>query len=103
MGASYEYNQKNLNEYLNEYKVCQPCRAFRKYVNYQNEDDDGSGVDEGGGYEEQWGFNCYDVAGYRNCNQCYKFQTKTDMEEADIDDLISASEQGTMLEIKVNG
>ena len=35
--------------------------------------------------------------------KCYKFQTKTDMEEADIDDLVSASSQGTMLEIKVNG
>lgn len=108
--AGFEYNQQLMNEYMNEYKICQPCRAYSKYENYANDDDDGSGSndnedhsDEGGGYAEQWGFNCYDDAGYKNCNQCYKFQTKTDMEAADTYDLATASKQGSILEIKVNG
>merc|ERR1712194_253923 len=89
-------------------KICQPCRAYSKYENYEDEDngdsnDSGDHLDEGGGYAEQSGYNCYDDAGYRNCDQCYKFQTKTDMSEADTYDLATASEQGTMLEIKVNG
>ena len=60
--------------------------------------------EDGDGGEEQWGYNCYDYAGYTNCDQvsicrrvngtevqmgnscslqnvmiqCYKFETKTD-------------------------
>ena len=76
---NFEYRQQLMNEYMNEYKICQPCRAYSKYANYNDDDDGGSGsgdsndddghYDEGGGYSEQWGYNCYDDAGYRNCNQ----------------------------------
>lgn len=65
------------NTMMNSYKICQPCRAYN--LN-RNEDESGSsdgsedhGDDEaeedGNGSEEQWGYNCYDDAGYRNCNQ----------------------------------
>jgi hypothetical protein len=74
------------NEYMTPYKICQPCRAYDL-----NDDDDeegshsgsGSGSgdralrrslgdgnnNDGEGDEEQWGYNCYDAAGYTNCNQ----------------------------------
>ena len=35
--------------------------------------------------------------------QCYKFETKTDLEEALPEDLVLASGQGTILTIKVGG
>ena len=35
--------------------------------------------------------------------QCYKFETKTDMEPATTEDLVRASAQGTILAVKVNG
>ena len=102
------------NELLSDFKVCQPCRAYNRVQmgqggsgdgdNDQSEDsgdyDDG---DDGEGGKEKWGFNCYDAAGYLNCNQCYKFQTQTNMEPATYDDLVSATKQGTILAIEVDG
>ena len=40
---------------------------------------------------------------YKSCNQCYKFETKTDMEEASRDDLELATSQGTIVSIDVDG
>lgn len=132
--AYWEYGITMWNEYMNEYKVCQPCRAYSRY---KNTDNDNSGDrllenndNDGEGDEEQWGYNCYDDAGYTNCNQvsmsgsnagrerefynssnsnthlllqCYKFETKTSLEPATRDDLVRASKQGSLLRIKVNG
>jgi len=52
------------NTLLNSYKICQPCRAYNRVKTYESrrnlaEDEDGQGE------EEQWGYNCYDDAGYR--------------------------------------
>mmetsp|Transcript_37366 Transcript_37366/g.55682 ORF Transcript_37366/g.55682 Transcript_37366/m.55682 type:complete len:640 (-) Transcript_37366:155-2074(-) len=104
------------NSLLDDYKVCQPCRSYNRVVTTDGDSHDseeqheGSGEeeeeeddDDGNGRREQWGFNCYDNAGYRNCNQCYKFETKTDMEVASTSDLVLASQQGTILAIKVDG
>ena len=130
------------NDLLNDFKVCQPCRAysrvqtnedgqqeqqedaqyqddqheqeeqaqeenqpenrFRRHLEQDEWYNDGGGGD-GEGEEEPNGFNCYDDAGYLNCNQCYKFFTKTDLEEASIEDLELAHSQGTILAIVVNG
>ena len=59
------------------------------------------GDDNDGDGEEQERFNCFDEAGYTNVNQCYKFETKTAMEKADMQDLQLASD--TILRLKVNG
>jgi len=94
------------NYMMDAYKICQPCRAYSKSYNVQDDDDWGRNLVEyqdGQGNEEANGFNCYDDAGYRNCNQCYKFETHTDMEEASSDDLTLATKQGTILSIDVNG
>jgi hypothetical protein len=101
------------NELMSVYKICQPCRSYRKVVttndqsstNGDDNDQNNNGYNnnDGGGEEEQYGYNCYDDAGYRNCNQCYKFETKTEMKPATSDDLDRASAQGMILAIRVNG
>uniref|UniRef100_A0A7S4NE05 Uncharacterized protein n=2 Tax=Odontella aurita TaxID=265563 RepID=A0A7S4NE05_9STRA len=118
----YEAMVDQWNEFMTIYKVCQPCPAYNLNKrddssgsgSGDNKDDRGrrmvemerllgSGDDEGDGEEEQWGYNCYDDAGYTNVNQCYKFETKTSMEEASLDDLIRADEQGTILSVRAHG
>ena len=53
------------NSLMSVYMVCQPCRAYNKVATYDDssrflaEDADGEGE------EEQWGYNCYDDAGYQ--------------------------------------
>lgn len=102
------------NDLLSDFKLCQPCRAYNRIDMRQPSSHDSSGDseedeedyedgDDGEGGKEPWGFNCYDAAGYTNCNQCYKFQTQTDMEPASISDLERASKQGTILAVKVDG
>jgi hypothetical protein len=94
------------NDLLSDYKVCQPCRAFSQTKSFNSGNNNNKnnnnnyGSNEGEGSQEQWGFNCYDDAGYRNCNQCYKFATKTDMQEASVADLAEATRQGTILAIQ---
>lgn len=71
------------NEYMNIYKICQPCRAYSLNVDLDGDSHSGSrsqdenenrmrflGEDnDGEGEEEKSGYNCYDDAGYTNCNQ----------------------------------
>ena len=65
---------------MQSYKICQPCRAYSRTKSSDKEDEDdnsGDGNDansndelqDGEGEAEQWGYNCYDDAGYTNCNQ----------------------------------
>ena len=56
------------NYMMDAYKICQPCRAYSKSYNVQDDDDWGRNLVEyqdGQGNEEANGFNCYDDAGYR--------------------------------------
>lgn len=98
------------NDAMAIYKICQPCRAYNLNPDEGSGSGSGSGDrrrflgddNDGGGEAEQWGYDCDDDAGYTNCNQCYKFETKTDMETAVKEDLQLASRQGTILDIRVN-
>ena len=100
------------NALLSDYKICQPCRAYNRIQDWSGNNyweglndatwQDYEGDDGDGGYD-RWGFNCYDDAGYQSCNQCYKFQTQTDMTPASSSDLELATKQGTILGIKVDG
>jgi hypothetical protein len=68
---SWEYTFEMWNEYMNTYKICQPCRAYSLNKSEQSSEN-GEGrylENDGEGDEEQWGYNCYDDAGYTNCNQ----------------------------------
>lgn len=100
------------NSGMDAYKICQPCRAYNREETENNGDWNGRNrnrrrrlgeENDGQGDEEQNGYNCYDDAGYQNCNQCYKFETHSDMEEASASDLQAASSQGTILRINYNG
>eukprot|EP00578_Thalassiosira_sp_NH16_P007863 CAMPEP_0181121968 /NCGR_PEP_ID=MMETSP1071-20121207/25042_1 /TAXON_ID=35127 /ORGANISM="Thalassiosira sp., Strain NH16" /LENGTH=498 /DNA_ID=CAMNT_0023206865 /DNA_START=101 /DNA_END=1598 /DNA_ORIENTATION=- len=103
------------NAGMDAYKVCQPCRAYNREETERgddwSEDRDRrqrgrrrlTEYNDGQGDEEKNGFNCYDDAGYQNCNQCYKFETHSDMEEAYASDLSHASAQGTILQINYDG
>lgn len=103
------------NSLLSDWKICQPCRAYNRVrtsdgSSHSSGGSDGSedsgdyeDGDDGEGGKDRWGFDCYDDAGYQNCNQCYKFQTQTDMEAASNYDLERATAQGTILGIHVDG
>ena len=103
-GSSDAFDTWNAN--MDYYKVCQPCRAYNRQEMYQS----GYGSyrsltekNDGQGGNEKNNFNCYDDAHYQNCNQCYKFETHSDMAKASSSDLKAASDQGTILLIKYNG
>lgn len=146
IARAYTRALEQWNEQMNIYKTCQPCRTYTLYkFNVDDDDDvDGSGSgsgderarellldrileNDGEGDSEQWGYDCYDDAGYQNCNQvrntryratatkidkrdiylttalscskCYKFYTQTDMEKADEQDLMDATAQGSIVQI----
>jgi hypothetical protein len=68
---TWEYRFETWNEYMSTYKICQPCRAY-SLNKYDQSSQNGEGrylENDGEGDEEQWGYNCYDSAGYTNCNQ----------------------------------
>lgn len=111
VAQSWMASTQRWNELMTDYKICQPCRAYNKVVTSSDEGQGGGGGggghrflnNDGEGEEEQWGYNCNDDAGYLNCNQCRKFETKTSMELASTSDLERAAKQGTILSIKVDG
>jgi hypothetical protein len=65
-GKSWSNAFSKWNSMMDAYKICQPCRAYSKYY---NEQDDWHRklveYEDGQGDEEVNGFNCYDDAGYR--------------------------------------
>ena len=75
VAEKWQANTVRWNELMTDYKVCQPCRAYTKTPTYDDDvdrlrflrrlDDN----DDGEGDEEQYGYNCYDDAGYRNCSK----------------------------------
>jgi hypothetical protein len=111
VALQWEQNVERWNELMQDFKICQPCRAYSKSPNYSDNDNhrsfrflgENNGEYNGQGDDEKWGYNCYDNAGYQNCDQCYKFEVKTDLEPASQEDLQRASAQGTILAIKVDG
>jgi len=102
--GSVEESFDKWNTLMEAYKTCQSCRAYSSTSNTDSSWQQHRDLVEyydGVGAEETNGFNCYDDAGYRNCNQCYKFDTHAGMEEASDSDLQLAS--GTILGISVDG
>ena len=103
-GSTDSFDTWNAN--MDVYKVCQPCRAYNLQPMYEADEDEDHQRRrnlQGEGESEKNYHNCHDDAGYQNCNQCFKFETHTDMAEASSDDLMAASEQGTILLIEYNG
>lgn len=101
--ADYLNTIKRWNSLMHDYRTCQPCRAYNKVPMYNNNNRLQRNLNDGNGDNEMWGYDCYDDAGYTNCNQCYKFGSQTDMEAATLDDLRRATAQGSIVEIDVDG
>lgn len=108
MGLLYGSYLDTWNDALEVYKVCQPCRAY----NIKN-DYDGGYQDNGdrrldGDYDyyndvNEGYFQCSDDAGYTNVNQCMKFRTHAELEVATWEDLVTATNQGGILQVNING
>eukprot|EP00590_Aulacoseira_subarctica_P008386 CAMPEP_0172414770 /NCGR_PEP_ID=MMETSP1064-20121228/1394_1 /TAXON_ID=202472 /ORGANISM="Aulacoseira subarctica , Strain CCAP 1002/5" /LENGTH=640 /DNA_ID=CAMNT_0013151585 /DNA_START=81 /DNA_END=2003 /DNA_ORIENTATION=- len=64
------------NEALDVYKQCQPCVAYDISAN---------------------SFECYDKAGYTNCNQCMKFSNKAGCKVATRDEVLLAERQNGLV------
>ena len=91
VAATWASTISTWNEYMRDYKVCQPCRSYSINSAFNNNDnrfleeedenanDDGNGDDyyDGDMSEEQSGFNCYDDAGTTNANQVSPHKTDT--------------------------
>ncbi|CAB9515996.1 expressed unknown protein [Seminavis robusta] len=122
MGLLYGSYLEAWNDALEVYKVCQPCKAYNlqqqssswqynssagAYQYYKNDDDDDShddndddslANDPNEGY-----FQCDDDAGYSNVNQCMKFRSHAELEVATWEDLVTATNQGGILQVDVGG
>ena len=84
-GGGGNYNNRNNNNNGNNY--------YNNYYkqNYQRQDPNA-------GY-----FQCYDDADYTNVNQCMKFRTHAELEVATWEDLVTATNQGGILEVNITG
>lgn len=74
--AEWDANNVIWNNAMATYKICQPCRAYNL-----NQDQSGShsrdrvlDENDGEGDAEQSGYDCYDDAGYTNCNQVRTYE-----------------------------
>jgi len=116
MGLLYGSYLQQWNDALEVYKVCQPCRAYNINNQYstwsysssngyyaQANDDDHSGDDVDADDPNEGFFQCNDDAGYTNVNQCMKFRSHADLEVATWEDLVTATNQGGILEVNVGG
>lgn len=101
MGLLYGEYLQTWNDGLEVFKVCQPCRAYNLRNDYVTDDyNDGYSYynDPNEGY-----FQCNDDADYTNVNQCMKFRTHAELEVATWEDLVTATNQGGILEVNVSG
>jgi hypothetical protein len=99
MGLLYGSYLQKWNDGLEAFKVCQPCKAYNLKNNYASSNYYGSysdSSDPNAGY-----FQCYDDADYTNVNQCMKFRTHAQLEVCTWEDLVTATNQGGILEVKV--
>jgi hypothetical protein len=96
------------------YKVCQPCRTYNLNAGFNNYDDVygddyysesywGNPDDDGYTDPNEGYFWCEDDADYTNVNQCMKFRTHADLEVATWEDLVTATNQGGILQVNVGG
>jgi len=96
-----ESTLNSLNEALDAFKVCTPCRTFDlAYVAGQNgNDEEGEGGEEGNeendGDSNNANFICNDGAGYAGVNQCKMFAQNS--QRASFREVSLASQQGTIL------
>lgn len=122
MGLLYGSYLQTWNDALEIFKVCQPCKAYNLQEQYstwtynssvgdyvyvaENHDDDSHSAEDDDQYSSnpnQGYFQCDDDAGYTNVNQCMKFRSHAELEVATWEDLVTATNQGGILEVNVGG
>ena len=108
MGLLYGSYLEQWNDGLEVYKVCQPCRAYNLANNYDMGYQNNGNRRLDGDYSyyndvNEGYFQCNDDADYTNVNQCMKFRTHAELEVATWEDLVTATNQGGILEVKVGG
>jgi len=113
--TSSSYNSNNNNYGYNKYKTYSSYRNFQSYYNRN-----GNNANNNGNYnnddqiygENSYNYNndpnegyfvCEDDADYTNVNQCMKFRTHADLEVANWEDLVRATNQGGILQIEYGG
>lgn len=105
MGLLYGSYLQEWNEGLEIFKVCQPCKTSNLGNTYSTSSYS-ENVDEYyyyNGDPNDGYFQCDDDAGYTNVNQCMKFRTHAELEVATWEDLVTATNQGGILEVDVGG
>ena len=122
MGLLYGSYLQQWNDGLEAFKVCQPCKAYNiandystwsysnknnsYYYTPNNDDDSSHSAEDDDQYRSdpnQGFFQCDDDAGYTNVNQCMKFRSHAELEVATWEDLVTATNQGGILEVVVGG
>ena len=97
--VEYDTTMGYINEALNAFKVCTPCRTFDlAYSPSQNQNEENDGDEENeedGGDPNNAFFVCQDSAGYEGVNQCKMFAQNAQI--APFRAISSASQQGTIL------
>jgi len=89
----YQSTIDEWNTHFGAYKICQPCVAHS--LAYMDGAPSGRReLKEDNNNNEI--FQCYDQAGYTNCNQCMKFKTKTDFLTASLEDVHMAYAQKSL-------
>ena len=99
LGLLYGSSLQTWNNGLEAFKVCQPCKAYNLKNTYASSSYYGSysdSSDPNNGY-----FQCYDDADYTNVNQCMKFRSHAELEVCTWEDLVTATNQGGILQVKV--
>ena len=99
LGLLYGSSLQTWNNGLEAFKVCQPCKAYNLKNTYASSNYYGSysdSSDPNNGY-----FQCYDDADYTNVNQCMKFRSHAQLEVCTWEDLVTATNQGGILQVKV--
>jgi hypothetical protein len=103
MNLLYGSSLDKWNDALEIFKVCQPCKAYNLQKTYSS-----TSYNDNGNYNKYYDpnkgyFRCNDDAGYTNVNQCMKFRTHAELEVATWEDLVTATNQGGILEVNISG
>ena len=91
-----EKNIKIWNDAFDVWHSCNPCKAYDLSNDGSNSNGDEDDHDDNDDSDNKGLWACDDDAGYHNVNQCMKFKTKTKMIPATYNDIMLATEQGTV-------
>lgn len=108
LGLLYGDDLTKWNDALEIYKVCQPCKAYNLGNTASHNPtyaySDGGENDYYYYNDVNYGyFECWDAANYINVNQCMKFRTHAELEVATWEDLVTATNQGGILQVNISG